>query len=107
MPFRNNFFRRFEDRDKDIEIQQLALIKLFEESDDANLDIETNLQILDDLDLFAFSEITVNGKQTNALLEALEFGLDKMIDYCFDEGFINIRSILRRTNRYEVNNVLS
>ena len=45
-------------------------MKLFE-SNDRNKDNEKNLDLLDDLDLFAYGEIIVNGKKTNTLLEAL------------------------------------
>jgi hypothetical protein len=30
-----------------------------------------------------------------------------MIDYSFNDGFINVRSILRRANRFEISNELS
>ena len=82
-PFKNSYFKRFEDRDDEIEKLQSQVIKLFEEGDDNDFQVEHNLNILDDLDLFAFADIQVSGKTTNVLLEALAFGIEMMIDYCF------------------------
>lgn len=70
-------------------------------------DTDENLVILDDLDLFAFSDITVHGRRTNALIEALSHGLEKMIEYCFEDGYINVRSILRKANKFEIQKELS
>jgi hypothetical protein len=41
------------------------------------------------------------------LIEALGKGFVKMIDYSFNEGFINVRSILRKANKFEINNELA
>jgi len=63
--------------------------------------------MLEELDLFAYREITVNGEQTNALLESLMLGIECLINYSFFDGFINVRSILRIVNKFEIHNELS
>ncbi len=72
VPFKNNFFKRFENKDFDIEESQKMLVKVFEDVErQKNTDPEDNLNLLDDLDLFAYSDIVIHTKKTNALLEAL------------------------------------
>jgi hypothetical protein len=72
VPFKNNFFKRFENKDFDIEESQKILVKVFEDVEHLqDSDPEENLNLLDDLDLFAYSDIVINTKKTNALLEAL------------------------------------
>lgn len=60
--------------------------------------------MLDDLDLFAFSEVMLEGRKTNALIEALARGFDTIIDYAFNDGYINVRSILKKNNLFEIEN---
>lgn len=81
------------------------LEKIFE--NEKSKDIEDNITLLENLDLFAYSEILVKGRKTNALIEALSKGFIKMIEYSMDEGFINLRSILRKVNRFEIHNELT
>ena len=65
---------------------------------------EELLNLLDELDLFAFCEIEIQGKKTNALIEALSRGLEAVLDYAFNDGFINIRSVLKQNNVFEIEN---
>jgi hypothetical protein len=61
---------------------------------------------LNELDLFAFCELEVGseGQRTNPLLEVLSQGMDDMVEYIFDKDFINVRSVLKRNNFYEIDN---
>ena len=56
------------------------------------------------LDLFAFCEVKIGGKKTNALIEALSRGLEPIVDYAFNDGFISIRAVLKNTNPFEIEN---
>lgn len=106
----NNIFSTFKDklvsklasRDKDILKDLKALEEMFESPN--TVDDESHKAILEDLDLFAFSDITVKGRKTNALVESLNRGFEHIINYAFIEGFINVRSILRKANKYELHN---
>jgi hypothetical protein len=62
------------------------------------------LDLLDELDLFAFTELKINGRATNALNESLTKGLEVIVDYAFNDGFINIRSVLKNNNVFEIEN---
>ena len=76
------------------------------------MDSETYLELIRDLDLFLFKDITVsnkgvdNGKprQTNVLIEAMHRGFVTVVDYIFREGFTNIRAILKKNNQLEIEN---
>jgi hypothetical protein len=70
-------------------------------------DNEEFLDLLDDLDLFAFSELQINGEKSNALLEGLNRGFSSIIDYAFTEGFVNVRATLKKSNIYEIENDVS
>jgi hypothetical protein len=65
------------------------------------------MDLIDELDLFAFCDIVVDGRRTNALVESLSLGLLSLIDYCFSDGYINVRSVLRKINKYEISHELS
>ena len=67
---------------------------------------EIGMETLEKLDLFAFREFEIvkNGKKkmTNVLIEAFEAGHSELIEYAFSpDSFINVRSLLRASNRYE------
>lgn len=100
--YRDRLLLKLEDRDSEIDRYQRGLARIFEK--ETSIDSKEHLSILEDLDLFAFCEIKVNGQQSNALIQALKRGFDSMIEYCFnsEEGFINIRSIIRKNNKFEV-----
>jgi len=95
---------RFENNDASIMNYLKKLEREFEKPE-VN-DSEDNLKVLEELDLFAFRTITVKKKGTNALLQALKRGFMKMVNYCFSKetGFVNLRSIIRLNNKYEVQN---
>lgn len=84
---------------------QKELVRIFE--NEKSKDSEAYLSILEDLDLFAFTPITVNKKLTNVLKEALNHGFEKMVEYIFAEGFTNIRALLKVNNCFEFENEVS
>ena len=102
---RDKFITKIENRDKDIEVLQKQLQKIFE--DPKSCDSEQYLDILDELDLFAFSEIQVKGFKTNALVEGLSRGFESIIDYGLRDGYVNIRAILKKNNIFEIENDIS
>ena len=64
---------------------------------------ERVLDLLDELDLFAYTKFTDKvGKETNALKESLRQGLEGVVNYTFNEGYDNIRAILKQSNCYEI-----
>jgi hypothetical protein len=68
-------------------------------------DEEAILDILDELDLHAFSEIHYQDKsKSNALIESLKVGLTRVLDYAYNDGFINIRAVLKKNNVFEIEN---
>jgi hypothetical protein len=70
------------------------------------------IELMQDLDLFLFREITVKNRlieggkarKTNVLAEALHRGFDKAVDFIFSEGFSNVRSALKLNNPLEIEN---
>jgi hypothetical protein len=42
--------------------------------------------------------------KSNALIESLSIGLTKVMDYAFNDGFINIRAVMKKNNVYEIEN---
>lgn len=66
---------------------------------------EALLDLLDELDLHAFSEIQTPEKtKSNALIESLSIGLNNVLDYAYNDGFINIRAVIKRNNVFEIEN---
>lgn len=68
---------------------------------------EELLDIIDDLDLLALGPLSLNGKDTNVLLESLRLGLDPVVDYFMSEDYFNIRAALKRNNAFELDNEIS
>ena len=61
---------------------------------------------LEDLDLFTYREFDIKRNnqtvKTNILIEIMENGMEDLIEYAFSEdSFINVRSLIRKVNRYE------
>jgi hypothetical protein len=73
----NTFQKKFKNKDSEIEKKKLIFASALES------DKFEDTKMVDGLDLFAFNEIIVNGKKTNALLEFLRTGNMKMLKYCF------------------------
>lgn len=102
---KDNFYAKFEDKDAQIEDDLKVLAHIFE--NEKAKDVEDYIQLLEDLDLFAFTDITVNGVTSNAMIEAFNRGWKNMMQYIFDDGFINIRSILKMNNKFEYEEEIS
>lgn len=51
--------------------------------------------------------IVINGRKTNALLEAFNLGIDLVSDYFLNEDYFNIRSTLKKNNPFEIENEIS
>jgi hypothetical protein len=79
--FREKLIQKLASRDKDIIRDLKALEDIFENS--SSKDSEAHKNLLEDLDLFAFTEITVKGRKTNALVESLNRGFELIINYAF------------------------
>ena len=70
------------------------------------------IELMQDLDLFLFREITVKNpkidggkpRRTNILVEAMHRGFDKIVDFIFSEGFSNVRSAMKLNNPLEIEN---
>ena len=79
--FREKLVQKLATRDKDITRDLKALEDIFENP--TSKDSEAHKNLLEDLDLFAFTEITVKGRKTNALVESLNKGFELIINYAF------------------------
>lgn len=60
--------------------------------------------LLEELDLFAFNEIYMGEEKSNSLIEVFKRGFENTIEYIFYDGFVNIRAILKKNNKYETLN---
>ena len=89
-------------------------INIFE--DPKSVDSEKEyLELMQELDLFLFREIKVKNpivdggkeRRTNILEEAMHRGFSSMIDYIFNEGFSNVRAVLRKKNSLEIENEIT
>jgi hypothetical protein len=75
-------------------------------------DSQDVIELMQDLDLFLFREITVKNKRveggkprrSNILVEAMHRGFDKIVDFIFSEGFSNVRSAMKLNNPLEIEN---
>ena len=75
-------------------------------------DSQDVIELMQDLDLFLFREITVKNRKieggkarrTNVLVEAMHRGFDKIVDFIFSEGFSNVRCAIKLNNPLEIEN---
>ena len=58
--------------------------------------------MLEELDLFGYRDIILDGKSTNAFLACLERCQTAQANFSLTVGFINARALLRKSNRFEI-----
>lgn len=108
---KRDFWAKFQDRDAEIEAGIARLVEEVLENEGA-VDSEEHLELVQDLDLFLFKEITVKNRaieqgkprSTNVLLEMLHRGFSTVTDYIFTEGYSNVRAVLKKKNSLELEN---
>jgi hypothetical protein len=65
------------------------------------------IEIIDEIDLFAFREYEDKGRKTNIFQETLLLGIDPILDNMVQEGVYNLRAMLRKNNQFEIENDIS
>jgi len=93
------FFDKFKRKDTEIESQMEQLQIMIKGQ---KLDSDEGVQFIDDFDLFAYNDIIHNGKPTNVLVESLNNGYMDLLNYCLEEGPLNVRCNLRCKNKFEL-----
>jgi hypothetical protein len=103
---KKRFLQQFPNKDNQIEKTKKEVRSQIESGKKFTLqEEEALLDKLDELDLFAFTPYEQeDGTSTNILIEALKVGLTGVLDYAFNDGFINIRAVLKRNNVFEIEN---
>mmetsp|Transcript_40850 Transcript_40850/g.30064 ORF Transcript_40850/g.30064 Transcript_40850/m.30064 type:complete len:182 (+) Transcript_40850:234-779(+) len=69
------------------------------------LNTEEAIELIDEFDLFAYKDIRLDAgpqKVTNVLIEGLNNGYMNLLNYCLEEGPLNVRSCLRTKNKFEI-----
>ena len=109
--YKDRFFVKFENIDHEIEDMLSELTRMME-NEKFTGDTQDVIELMQDLDLFLFREITVKNRKieggkarrTNILVEAMHRGFDKIVDFIFSEGFSNVRSAMKLNNPLEIEN---
>ncbi len=102
---KKKFLAQFKNRDGDV---KRLKAEVCQEIRKGKHDEETILDLLDELDLHAFTEYhSPDNKKTNALIDSLNAGLIGILDYAYNDGFINIRAVLKKNNVLEIENEIA
>jgi hypothetical protein len=75
--------------------------------DENATDSQRNIDILEILDLSLLREFVINSaanRKSNVLVEALNRNFKIMYEHILTEGYSNVRAVLKRNNRLEIEN---
>lgn len=102
---KKKFLAQFKNKDGDV---KRLKAEVCQEIRKGKRDEETILDLLDELDLHAFTEYhSPANTKTNALIDSLNAGLTGILDYAYNDGFINIRAVLKKNNVLEIENEIA